>query len=499
MIRKIIFIFFFTSSLLVTAQDHQDALRLSQSINSGTARFVSMGGAFGALGADFTSLSYNPAGLGVYRASEFTVTTSLKNKEVSTLYLNQVTHDFRTRLLFDNIGFVSSFKTTKQEEKGLVFLNIGLGYNRLFDFFDETSAYGANTSSSIMNHFASVANGNNWFNLTSNDDYNPYRSGSAPWDAIMAWNTFLIDTIPGSINEYSRALNNGEGVYQDQSLSTIGGLGEFTFSFATNFSNKFFIGATLGIQDLYYKQIQYYSEEAFENNTPLPIGYKFNNLDYKQTLTIEGSGLNLKIGAIYKPIPMFRAGIAIHTPTFYSISETYRASMESVFSDFNEFATTPINFYDYRIQSPFKAIGSLAFTFREIGLLSFDYEYIDYSTARFIKGGDGYRFKQENSEIGDLYTTTYNLKAGGEVWLKYLALRAGYAYYGSPFEGNVNMKSSAINVLSAGFGFRIDNLFIDWAYQRYYYSDKYSLYINSPEVERDIKENKFMLTLGFKF
>jgi hypothetical protein len=499
MIRKIIFIFFFTSSLLVTAQDHQDVMRLSQSINSGTARFVSMGGAFGALGADFTSLTYNPAGLGVYRASEFTVTTSLKNKEVNTLYLNNNTQDFRTRFLFDNIGFVTSFKTTKEEEKGLVFLNIGIGYNRLLDFFDETSAFGANTSSSIMNHFVSMANGSNWFNLSSNEDYNPYRSGSAPWDAIMAWNTFLIDTISGSINEYSRALNIGEGVYQDQSLSTIGGLGEFTFSFATNFSNKLFIGATIGVQDLYYKQTQYYWEEAFETNTPLPIGYQFENLDYKQTLTVEGSGINFKIGAIYKPIPMFRAGIAIHTPTFFSINETYRASIKSVFNDFNASASTPINFYDYRIQSPFKAIGSLAFTFGEIGLISFDYEYIDYSTARFIKGGDGYRFSQENSEINNLYSTTYNLKAGGEVWLKYFALRAGYAYYGSPFEDNVNMKSSAVNVLSAGFGLRIDNLFIDWAYQKYYYSDKYSLYINSPVVDRDVMQNKFLLTLGFKF
>ncbi|MGB4535138.1 MAG: hypothetical protein WBI34_03120, partial [Tenuifilaceae bacterium] len=120
MARKLFFLIIMLNSLHVLAQDHQDALRLSQSLNSGTARFVSMGGAFGALGADFSSLSFNPAGLGVYRTSEFTVTTSIKNKEVNSVYLNQPAKDYRTRVLFDNLGFVASFKTLKEEEKGLV-------------------------------------------------------------------------------------------------------------------------------------------------------------------------------------------------------------------------------------------------------------------------------------------------------------------------------------------------------------------------------------------
>jgi len=498
MARKLFFLIIMLNSLHVLAQDHQDALRLSQSLNSGTARFVSMGGAFGALGADFSSLSFNPAGLGVYRTSEFTVTTSIKNKEVNSVYLNQPAKDYRTRVLFDNLGFVASFKTLKEEEKGLVHVNIGMGYNRLHDFFEESYANGANSSGSMMNYFATAAGGTNYFNLTDNENNNPY-GGLFPWDAVMAWNTFLIDTVPGSANSYTRAINDGEGVYQDQSLSSSGGVGEYAFSLAANFSNKLFIGGTLGVQDIYYRQQQYYSEEAVGDNSPLPNGDRFESFDYTQTLVVEGSGVNFKIGAIYKPIQILRLGIALHSPTFFSINETYRASMKSFFNNFDSKASTPLNLYDYRIKTPARAIASIALTFGELGLISFDYEYLDYGTSQFIKGGDGYRFTDENNAISRIYTKTYNIKAGGEVWLKKLALRAGYAQYGSPFASHISFGNSDIKVLSAGFGLRIEQFFIDWAYQRYFYNDSFTMYIDSPVITRDLSQNKFFLTLGYRF
>src|SRR5674536_391977 len=61
----------------VIAQNVDDALRYSQSFYGGTARFMSMGGAFTALGGDISSLSQNPAGLGVFRSSEITLTPQL--------------------------------------------------------------------------------------------------------------------------------------------------------------------------------------------------------------------------------------------------------------------------------------------------------------------------------------------------------------------------------------------------------------------------------------
>jgi hypothetical protein len=497
--KKYIFIIFLAFGFSTFAQDASDVLRLSQYYNHGTARFVSMGGAFGALGADFTSLSYNPAGLGVYRSSEITFTPSLKTRLVDTRYLNTPFSDSRTRVLLDNIGFVTSLKTIKEEETGLVMINLGIGYNRINDFYSETTAIGANASNSIMDLFAGNASGFYWDNLTIREGNDPFESTNAPWETILAWNNFLIDTVPGYDTSYWAALNNGDGVNQDQTISSVGGIGEYTFSIGANVSNKFYFGATIGLQDVYFKQTIYYSESAFDDNQPIPNGDLFYSMNYNQNLTVSGYGANLKVGAIYRPIAELRLGVAAHTPTFYSLSEKYSSTMNSDFFYGKTSAESPINTYDYSIESPFKLIGSAAYTFGTKGLISFDYEYIDYTTMRFSKGGDGYKFIPENQTIKENFTNTFNLKAGGELWIGSLAIRGGYAYYGSPFKSGLELTSTHTNVFSGGFGVKIDNLYLDWAYQRVEFSDKYAPYLIAPVVDRSVAQNRFMLTLGYKF
>ncbi|MDX9770791.1 MAG: hypothetical protein RBT19_10535 [Tenuifilaceae bacterium] len=482
------------------AQDAADVLRLSQNHLYGTSRYVGMGGAFGALGADFTSLSYNPAGLGVYRSSEFTITPTLKSRLDNTNYLNSPFEDKRTRVMFDNLGIVGSYRfSSGEEELGLVMLNFGVGYNRINDFYSETNALGRNTNNSIMDHFANQAQGVYYENLTITDDDNFFFNTLAPWDAILAWNNFLIDTVPGNPTSYWAALNDGDGVDQDQTLSSIGGIGEYTFSIGGNVSNKFYFGATLGIQNVYFRQKTFYSESALSSNQLLPNGDLFHSMYYNQTLTVEGYGLNFKVGVIYRPIPELRLGVAAHTPTFYDLSERYNAVMGSDFFLGITNEESPLNAYDYKIETPFKLIGSAAYTFGKIGLLSVDYEYVDYSTMRFGKGGDGYRFTNENATIKSEFSNTFNLRAGGEVWVGKMALRGGYAYYGSPYSSGSPYASSHTNIFSGGFGFRINSLFLDWAYQRLQLSDKYSPYPGAPIVNRDVAQNRFMMTVGYKF
>jgi hypothetical protein len=502
---SVIFVILFTT-FSINAQDETDVLRLSQNINLGTARFVSMGGAYGALGADFTTLSYNPAGLGVYRSSEFTITPTLKNRISNTNYLNSAYSDRRTRFMFDNIGLVSSFKMLKEEEKGLLMINLGIGYNRINDFYGESTALGDNQVQSITDYFASLANkanadGWDWYDISADNTWDPYKKTGAPWAAILAWNAYLIDTVPGNSNYYQPFLMEGDGVHQDQTISSEGGVGEFTFSLGANFSNKLYAGATVGVQNVYFKQTIYYSENAFSNNLPLPNGDLFKSLDYNQELLVEGSGVNFKVGLIYRPMPEIRLGFAAHTPTFYNLSERYSATMSSVLNFGRYDSETPINIYDYKIESPYKLIGSLAYTFGSIGLVSVDYEYIDYTSMRFVKGGDGDRFINENNQIKSMFTNTFNLKAGGEIWIGQLALRGGYAYYGSPYINSTNLSSGETNVFSGGFGLRLPNMFIDWAYQRYMFSDKYTMYMftDAPIVSRSITQNKFLFTVGFRF
>ena len=72
-----------------TAQDNVpygyyiDALRFSQTYAGGTAMNLALGGANTALGAELTSISGNPAGLGLYNRSEFAFTPGFDQRSSS--------------------------------------------------------------------------------------------------------------------------------------------------------------------------------------------------------------------------------------------------------------------------------------------------------------------------------------------------------------------------------------------------------------------------------
>lgn len=492
-----------TSALAQTASD---ALRYSQTFNGGTARFVSMGGAFGALGADFTSLSINPAGLGVYKSSEFTITPSFKRRSIGSTFNGTESTDSKNRFYLDNMGVVLSFTPLQSEEKGILNVNIGFGYTRTNDFHSNAFAKGNNNTTSIMRDYAIRANKYYCDNLTDADDYNPYSESGAPWDVIMAWNTFQIDTIANTNGEeYHAALNPGEGVTQKNITNTKGGSGEYDFSFAMNISNKLYIGATMGITDFSYTFNATYMEDAFESNTILNNGNRFYYSDYCQFYEVTGTGYNFKIGGIYTPTPSVRIGLGIHTPTFYSFDEKYSYIMKSNF-DINGIETnftskSPLGQYEYHLETPFKFIGSFAYVFKNAGLISLDVEHIDYSTMKFRDGGDGYNFTKENVDIEDAYKSVINLRIGGEFKINDFAVRAGYAFYPSPYRKEFPNKDAHTSQISVGGGYRSGNFSLDMAYLHTMRTEKYKFYDmdNLSPVETKLNDGKFLVTLGFRF
>ncbi|NOU18363.1 MAG: hypothetical protein HOO91_12475 [Bacteroidales bacterium] len=492
------------------AQSPSDALRFSQAFNGGTARFTSMGGAFGALGGDFGSISYNPAGLGVYRTSEFTLTPSFKSRNINSSFNGSSGEDTRNRTYFDNLGFVLSFKPSGDSQSGLVNLNLAFGYNRTNDYFTNAFATGNNTSNSIMNYFANLPQDIDGSYLTipsnPNDNYDPYQElGSYYWPAILAWNTFLFD--PASGGGYIRSLNDGDGVLQKNLYETSGSTGDYVFSLGLNFSNRLFLGATLCAQNLDYSNSTTYFEDAFSSNDTLNIGDRFNALDYYQNLETKGSGYNLKIGGIYKPIDGLRLGLAFHTPTYYNLQDTYSYSIKSYMRSGTYQESSPIGRYDYHLETPFKTIASIAYVFKDLGLLSLDYEYVNYSTMRFSNGGDGLSFSAENNLIKDTYKSVSNIRVGGELRVKEFFLRGGYAFYPSPYKkGGLNDNANR-TILSGGVGYRSGNFFVDAAYLYSIQKENYifydlrntdgSLAINP--VSTKMTEGKLLVTLGFKF
>ena len=441
--RYILLALTFLSVISISAQNGADALRLSQYYSGGTARSISMGGAFGALGGDFGSLSINPAGIGVYRTSEFTITPTLIYNSSAATYSpanspSQKYTDYSNNFRLSNLGFVKTFNSNKTE--GWISTSLGLGYNNLADFTGSTFITATNNSSSLLDNFIQNAKGSYPASSLNSPKLDPFYEELA-YDADLIYNP---DTtvLPSS---YLHDLIGKYGELQEKSVSTTGGIGEYLISFGANYSNKLYLGGSLGIQHLDYVETDVYTETDTKGDIP-----NLNTFTLNENYSTHGTGYAFKIGAIYKPIDMLRIGLAVHFPTYYSLSSNFSTDLNVNFKHVNGFpdntsASSPLAINDYSMTTPWKMIGSLAYQFGKIGILSMDLERVDYSTMRFNNTSE---FKDVNDSIQKQYKAALNLRFGGEIKLGAIALRAGYAIYGSPFVkgfGNDNASNSRIS------------------------------------------------------
>jgi long-subunit fatty acid transport protein len=175
----------------------------------------------------------------------------------------------------------------------------------------------------------------------------------------------------------------------------------------------------------------------------------------------------------------------------------------------------------YKMESPFRAIGSLAHQFGKKRLISFDYEYVDYSKNKMKNGNDNYNFDAENQEINTIYKAVGNIHIGGEFKAtNALSLRAGYELFGNPNKSIVPDPNNhtilivqrntnfGYNTINAGFGYRIDNVFFDLSYtlgNRTNYMYIYQVYQNDQgyanankiDISEPVKYHSLMHGLTF--
>lgn len=489
----------FTGILICNITDGQtltDAYRYSNNTYTGSARFAGMAGSLSALGGDFSSATTNPAGLGIYRTNDFMFTPSFNNNKTASSYLGISADENRFAFGISNVGIVTTFKNPNQSnERGIVSFNFAIGYNKLKDYNSNVITMGYNDHSSITDYFGARATGlyqgMNPSELTIPETgvFSPFNNKD--WESVMAWNAFLIDTSGG---KFYGPLFTGETVNQNRYLTTRGSLGEYVLSFAGNYDDKIFFGATLGIQDLYYKSISNYTEDAVSANTS-----GFKNMVYKQNLETFGSGVNLKIGLIYKPIHQVRFGLAFHTPTFFNLRDKYTYFMSSTYTSDYNYVNSPKGEYDYSLVTPSKLIGSVGGLLLDKIAFNFEYELVDYSIMRLRDGGDGYNFQNENKDISTVFGSSANFRGGLEYHEGPLFLRGGYAFYGSPYKSGYLNDKSNIQVFAFGFGVRTGTFYSDFAYNRTMSKNEYSIYGNEDVAKDRITQTQFIMTLGYKF
>lgn len=503
------------------AQNEVDAMRFSLSAPTGTARALGAGGAFSAVGADFSAASLNPAGLALYRRNDLMFTPTLRLSDNNSTYLGQTASDAATRFGFTNFGYVYAGKVSKwnqdarrQEfaQKGLKSYTFSFGFNQSFNYQRNTSISAFNDVNSITDYYAEQAQG-----IGSADIGN---LTSLPG---LAWNAYAIDT-SGVDGNYVGSAQGGD-VQQGIDIAEKGRQNDWTIGFAGNISDRLYIGGAVGIQNLRYDYALNFRETDINDvhnswgNDSVP----FEALSMDDAFSTRGSGINLRIGAIFRPLDFLRVGLSFTSPTWYNLTDTYTTDVEGYLDgDATTYESiSPLQgVYSYNFRTPYKVTAGAMLLIKKLAFVSADFEYTDYSTAQFsssasVGSGFFYDFATENGNINELFAGTYNLRLGGEMRLGIARIRAGYANYGTVLKkeylyyvdssGNTDLLPSNRHLFSGGLGIKLESFYLDFAYVREMRADRRLLYsLNapneySPELINKNNTSNLYMTIGFTF
>lgn len=471
------------------SQTAPDVLKYSYLTPGGTARYLGAGGAFGALGAEFSTLSQNPAGLAMYRTDELMLTPALRFSNTESTLAggnNAAIDESKSHFHFDNVGIV--FNTTPRKGNWKTF-NVGLGYNQLANY-NQGIYYTGNAEGTILN---------NWFAdaqvILSNgteDDLDPFTSRLAyDVNAIYYQDNNLSDDFAGNANAT---------LERSQTLTQSGTMNEMVISFAGNYNEKLMIGATVGVPFVRYRL----SGEYQEKDAGSVVDY-FDDLNYTEDLSTDGIGVNFKFGVIYRASQALRLGAAFHSPTWLSLTDDYSNTFAYTYTDasgtFSDQAVSPGGNFDYKLATPWRASISGSYLIRKAGFLSAEVEWVDYSankynfTADIANTANQEAERQVNNEIQRLFEPKMNLRFGGEAVLDQFRLRAGVNLLGKPYANDSDYNMA----YTFGGGVRGESFYLDLGCRLGRGEGSVVPYSGAPAVSTKNRVTDILLTIGFKF
>ena len=459
------------------AQGMEDALRYSQPFYVGSARTMAMGNAFTALGGDLGAVGINPASTALYNCCEFAITGGFSWDKNNALFeTTEGTYSStgkRTVFTVPNISMVFSLPTGR--ESGLVSYSLGFGYNKMANFNTRVSFRGEDTGSSMLGKIASDLEGVNNSYLVAEDAYDV---GYCTNSEILAYDTYLVNPYHNLSNSYIGATENewavgGLGVDcildKDYDRIVKGGIYDMAFNFGLNFSDRLYLGINANINMVDYKDDIFYSENGDITGNYFDSGFKSMAYNYIQETS--GVGVNAQFGAIWVPFNFLRLGATYTTPTAYELTDTWRETMSSRFDGTTECKSadseSPVMSYQYRVTAPSRYSLGAALVFGRAGLLSFDYEGVNYGKTRMYDHGYDYKtFDQVNKDLAEYCGKSNIIRVGAELNLPAdFSLRGGFT--SNMFRYKNPSEQFYTKYLSFGFGKRLsENSTIDFAFRK---------------------------------
>ncbi len=487
------------------AQSYDDAVRFNTRDIAGTARSQAMAGAFGALGADLTSVLINPAGIASYRATELSFTLGLNYNDTETNYYGYKREADKYKLSLNQLGLALSYGLNQEKTSGVINSTLAVSYSQLANYTRNVilqDKYGYN---SMLDYFC-----NDGINVSS-------YSGTLAYDAYLTedgtnftyniWERLANDE-GTQLDSSMREDDNGDGLVDHlQYMQEQGYKGETTVAYALNIDNIVNIGAAIGIQSLYYSQYLSHYEQYFGSPNCFDENPNVTDFIYTTDLQQNGTGVNFNLGVQVRPIDQLRVGVAIHTPTYFQISERYSA----VLSAGKYRQSSPQGEYDYSYRTGGSVVASLAGIIGQVGIVSVDYETSNYAKSKFKEKEEDIfsldAYEETNQTTFESLMLLLSLRGGSEEHVGYpLFVRLGYRLSTSPYSDGWLMNKYKHNQISGGVGFRQNNFFMDFAYVRSQStSDHWVLpdgdYIYEENLPAEVKSanNNFVVSIGFRF
>ncbi len=467
------------SSQYIVAQEPPDALRYSWYTSSGTARQQSIGGAGGSLGGDISATFINPAGLGFYKTGDFVLTPAYRLLDNKSTYYGRTEKDKRNALAFGTSGIVFGGQDNNRNGKTKSSA-VALAINQTANFSSNILYRGLNTQTSYSQKFLEEISNNNDHDANS-------VAQSYPFGTSLAFNTYWIDTANGwssgnkQFVSLAAPLLAGSGLLQQQTVMSRGGITELSLAGAANYNEKFYVGAAIGIPFLHYKKESTFIEA--DATSDATNGFDFASIT--ENLTTNGAGINIKAGIIYKPVERIRLGFTIHSPTYFTLTDKYNASVTANTENYQPEWTQSSDIFTngkdaefkYTLFTPYRLIASASYVLREIedvrkqkGFITADIEFVNHKASSYstTEGGDNSQstkdyLKSLNKAIDNAYKGAFNFRLGGELKFTTVMVRLGGAYYGNPYKNIAGEKGNRFQ-LTGGLGYRDKGFFIDVAY-----------------------------------
>lgn len=456
------------------SQSIEDVQRFSQTTYLGSARYMGAGGAFTSLGNDFTAAHQNPAGFAVFRRTELSLSLGGLNAGTSTSFKGSTRIEDLGGFNFGNIGLVFALP-----EEGDWNWNVGMSLNRSADYTNRLTSAGESNNVSRIDMWLDNSQG-----IDPDDLLNVGRVQE--W---MAFQSYLTDS-DGEFNYTTQA--NREVVNSVYTVDQKGGMNELALLFAAEQDNRWYFGGALGIPFINFTRDVVYSERFQQ-------GDSITSFDLKEHNEISGVGFNIKIGMQYRFDNGFRAGAAMHTPSWYSMEQSWEDAMFTRFTNgsvLDPVVETYSDPYSWKLSTPWRGLLGLSKVFGKNGFLSVDYELNAMNTAR--SKSDSINIDYLDEDIKAFTQIAHIIRAGAELRLNRFYLRGGYAFQTSGLNGNFEQTNT--NMVSIGAGYRANDLSIDFVYavrnttqDVYFYDAQYS-----PAAQSDITQKPLTFTLSYR-